>query len=81
MILPNIDSHTRIQPVVKAIITVLYVLYVIATPIALVNYFNRAWRRVPTVPNKSAYVIWMSLETFAGACLLGLLAMRVSHLP
>jgi hypothetical protein len=61
MVLPNLDSHTRVHPVVKAIITVVYVLYLIGTPIALVIYFKRAWGRVPTVPNKSAYVIWMSL--------------------
>ena len=73
MILPNLDSHTRVHPVMKVIIAVVYVLYLIGTPIALVTYFNRAWRRVPMVPNKTAYVIWMSLETFAGACLLGLL--------
>lgn len=74
MILPNLDSHTRAHPVVKSIIAVVYALFLIGTPIALATYFNRAWRRAATVPNKTAYLIWMSLESIAGAGLLGILA-------
>jgi hypothetical protein len=74
MVLPNLDSHTRVHPVVKAIIAVVYTLFLIGTPIALITYFNRAWRRATTVPNRTAYVIWMSLESIAGAGLLGILA-------
>jgi hypothetical protein len=55
-VLPNLDSHTRADPVVKAIIAVVYTLFLIGTPIALVTYFNRAWRRVATVPNRTSYV-------------------------
>jgi hypothetical protein len=74
MVLPNLESHTRVHPVVKAIITVVYTLFFIGTPIALITYFHRAWRRATTVPNRTAYIIWMSLETVAGAGLLGVLA-------
>ena len=74
LVLPNPDLHTRPHPVVKAVIVVVYTLYVIGTPIALAAYFNRAWRRVSTVPNRTAYIIWMSLETVAGVGLLGVLA-------
>ena len=74
MVLPNLDSHTRAHPVVKAIIAVVYTVFLIGTPIALATYFNRAWRRVETVPNRIAYIIWMSLESIAGAGLLGILA-------
>jgi|GEM_PF-2959711 len=73
MVLPNLDLHTRAHPVVKAIIVVVYTLYLIGTPIALATYFNRAWRRASTVPNRTAYVIWMSLESVAGAGLLAVL--------
>ena len=44
MVLPNLDSHTRAHPVVKVIIGVVYLMFLIWTPIALVAYFNRAWR-------------------------------------
>jgi hypothetical protein len=74
MVLPNLDSHTRAQPVVKAIVAVVYTMFLIGTPIALATYFNRAWRRVAAVPNRTAYLIWMSLESIAGAGLLGILA-------
>ena len=50
-----------------------YVTFLISTPIALIGYFNRAWRRVGAVPNTTAYVLWLSLESIAGAGVLGLL--------
>lgn len=74
MVLPNLDSHARAHPLVKAIIAVLHALFLIGIPIALATYFNRAWRRVATVPNRTAYVIWMNLESIAGVGLLGILA-------
>jgi hypothetical protein len=74
MVLPNLDSHARAHPVVRAIIAVVYGMFLIGTPIALATYFNRAWRRVSIVPNRTAYLIWMSLESIAGAGLLGILA-------
>lgn len=74
MVLPNLDSRTRAHPVVGAIIAVVYALFLIGTPIALGNYFNQAWRRLGTVPNRTVYAIWMSLESIAGAGLLGVLA-------
>src|SRR5581483_10124465 len=74
MVLPNLDSHTRVHSVVKAIIAIVYTVFLIGTPIALATYFNRAWLRIATVPNKTAYVVWMSLESIAGAGLLGVLA-------
>ena len=74
MVLPNLDSHTRAHPVVKAIIAVVYALFLAGTPIALATYFNRAWRRASTVQNRTPYVIWMTLESAAGAGLLGVLA-------
>ena len=73
LVLPNLDLHTRAHPVVKTIVVVVYTVYLIGTPFALATYFNRAWRRASTVPNRTAYVIWMSLESLAGAALLAVL--------
>ena len=69
MVLPNLDSHTRAHPFVKAIVAVVYSMFLIGIPIALATHFNRAWRRVATVPNRTTCVIWMSLESMAAVCL------------
>ena len=74
IVLPNLDSHARALPIVKAIVAIVYAQFLIGTPIALAVYFDRAWRRVTTAPNRTAYVIWLSLETIAGIGLLGVLA-------
>jgi hypothetical protein len=73
LILPNLGSHAQAHPATKAIVAAGYVTLLISTPIALIGYFNRAWRRVGAVPNTTAYVIWLSLESIAGAGVLGLL--------
>lgn len=73
VVLPNLDSQTRVHPVVKAIVAVVYPLLLIGTPITLVRYFIRAWRRATAVPNRTEYLIWISLESVAGAGLLGIL--------
>ncbi len=74
LVLPNLDSHTRVHPAVKAVVAVVYALFLVGTPIALATYFNRAWRRVGTVSNRTVYVVWLSLESIAAAGLLGILA-------
>ena len=74
MVLPNLDTHTRAHPLVKTIFAIVYTLFLIGTPIAVTTYFNRAWRRVAAVPNRTAYVIWLTLESIAGVGLLGILA-------
>jgi hypothetical protein len=50
LVLPNLDSHARTHPVVKAIVAVGFATLLVGTPIALAIYFNRAWRRVATIP-------------------------------
>lgn len=74
LVLPNLDSHAQANPVVKAMLLAGYATLLVGTPIALINYFNRAWRRVGTVPNTTVYVIWLSLESIAAVGFLGLLA-------
>ena len=78
LVLPNIDdSDPQVNPAVKLIVTAVYVTLLIGTPIALINYFNRAWRRFGAVPNTTVYVIWLSLESIAAVGFLGLLACPV----
>jgi hypothetical protein len=72
--LPHLDSHAQANPVVKAIFVAGYATLLTGTPIALMNYFNRAWRRVGIVPNTTVYVIWLSLESLAAVGFLCVLA-------
>lgn len=74
LILPNLDSHAQARPAVKSIVAAGYALLLIGTPISLIAYFNRAWRRVGTVSSTTVYVIWLSLESIAAVGLLGVLA-------
>ena len=73
LVLPQLGPHAQAHPIVKSVVAVLLTLLFIATPVALIRYFNQAWRRVDTVPNRVAYVTWLSLETIAGAGLIVLL--------
>jgi len=73
LVLPNLDSHAQAHPAVKAIVAAGLATLLIGTPIALATYFNRAWRRVAAVPNRTAYVLWLSLESIAGIGGLGIL--------
>ncbi len=77
LVLPNLDSHAQTHPAVKAILAAGYATLLIATPISLSAYFNRAWRRVGTVSNTTVYVIWIGLESVAALGLLGVLAYPV----
>lgn len=77
LVLPLLDSHTRAHPLVKAVVAVVYASFFIGTPIALATYFNHAWRRVSAVPNRTTYVIWLSLESIAAMGFLGLLAYTI----
>ena len=70
--LPPIDSHAPVHPVLMGVIVTCCAALIVATPIALTTYFNRSWRRVGTVPNRAAYVTWLTLESIAA---LGVLAM------
>jgi len=47
----------------------LIILWLLLTAIALGLYFYRAWLRLPTVPNKAAYAVWLTFQT---ACTLAL---------
>jgi hypothetical protein len=74
LVLPQLDSRARAHPAVQVIILTVYGLFLLGTPIALTNYFIGAWRRIGLVPNRIAYVSWLSLESIAGIALLALLA-------
>ena len=68
VILPSIESKAVAFPIL-----VLMLMWFLLSVVALVFYFYRAWGRVAAIPNKAAYIAWMSIETvFALAALAGL---------
>ena len=73
LVLPSLDSHAQVHPAVKPIVAGGFATLLVGTPIALATYFSRAWRRVGTVPNRTAYVVWLSLESIAGIGVIGIL--------
>jgi hypothetical protein len=74
LVLPQLGPHAQAHPAVKAIVAIQFALLLVGTPIALITYFNRAWRKVAAVPNRATYVIWMSLESIAAMSVIVLLA-------
>lgn len=68
VILPRPVSNAIAYPILVVMIA-----WFLLSVAALVFYFYRAWRRVWEIPNKAAYIVWMSIETvFALAALVGL---------
>lgn len=61
--LPPIDSRLPPHPVLKYIFLPMGVLLLAATPVAAFRYFNQAWRRASSLPNRPSYIIWLGLET------------------
>ncbi len=53
----------------------LTVAWLLLTVVALGVHFHRAWLRLPTVPNKAAYAVWLSFQI---ACTLAAAVMLVS---
>jgi len=66
LILPRAESSAIAFPILVTMLT-----WFLLSVIALVFYFYRAWRRVAVVPNKAAYVAWMSIQTMFALAGLG----------
>jgi hypothetical protein len=76
LVLPQLGPHAQAHPTVKASVAIQFTVLAIGTAIALITYFNRALRRTAGVPNRTAYVIWMSLESIAAVGVVALWRMR-----
>jgi hypothetical protein len=70
LILPNSNLHFRLRRFDAYLLGAMCVTLLVLSPIALIRYFNQAWRRVREVPNRSAYVAWLGLESLAATALL-----------
>jgi len=61
--LPPLDSHLRPTPLVYWGVLTLTILLALSTVIVIPTYVYRAWLKLPTVPNKAAYGLWVGLES------------------
>jgi len=74
IILPRFDSMQVSAPVLTFVVVLVVAVWLCLTTLALFRYFYRRWQRVPLVPNKAAYISWLSFETLAAAGICALLA-------
>jgi len=72
IILPRLDSRQVSAAPVTVVAILLVAVLLLLTTLALCRYFYRRWQRVPLVPNKAAYVTWLSFETLAAVGLYAL---------
>jgi hypothetical protein len=56
-------SDPRRPSAIATMILLLMGLWLVLSMVALSVYFYRGWRRINIVPNKAAYIAWMSMET------------------
>ena len=62
-VLPPLDSHLQPTPPVFWGLLTFAVLLAILTVIVVPAYVYQSWLRLPTVPNGTAYGLWVGLES------------------
>ena len=62
-LLPPLDSRVKPHPAAVVLVVVGCAVGLILGCISLYRYFNHSWRSWRSVPNKTEYVVWLSLET------------------
>jgi magnesium-transporting ATPase (P-type) len=62
-ILPPLDSHLQPQPLTYWCIVAIAAILAIYTAIIVPAYFYKMWRRLPSVPNKASYGLWVGFES------------------
>lgn len=62
-VLPPFDSRLQPTPLVYRSVLTLTILLALPTVIVVPAYVYRSWLRLPTVPNRTAYGLWVGLES------------------
>jgi hypothetical protein len=62
-VLPPLDSHQRPVPLVYWSVLTLTILLALPTVVVVPAYVYRSWLKLPTVPNRTAYGLWIGLES------------------
>ena len=65
VLLPPLDSRIQPHPTVAVFVVVCCAALLTVTCISLFRYFRDSWRKWRSVSNRTEYLIWLSLETFA----------------
>ena len=63
IVLPPLDSHIAPKPAAYWSILALVAVLTLCSLIAIPAYLLQQWRRLPTVPNRAAYGIWLGFES------------------
>lgn len=66
--MPPLDSHAPVNPVLKMALFVSGAVVLVAMTVGAVSYFVEAWQKITSVPNRGAYLVWLSFETCAAVC-------------
>ena len=64
-LLPPLDSRVRPHPAAIVLVVAGCAVGLILGCISLYRYFDKSWRQWRGVPNRTEYVVWLSLETLA----------------
>jgi hypothetical protein len=62
-VLPPLDSHLQPTPLVYRSVLTLTILLALPTVIVIPAYVYRSWLKLPTVPNRAAYGLWVGFES------------------
>jgi hypothetical protein len=62
-VLPPLDSRLQPTPLVYWSVLTLTILLALPTAVVVPAYVYRSWLKLPTVPNRAAYGVWVSLES------------------
>jgi len=64
-LLPPLDSRVKPQPWAVVLVVAGCAVGLVLGTISLYRYFHDSWRQWRDVPNKTEYIVWLSLETLA----------------
>jgi hypothetical protein len=62
-VLPPLDSRLQPTPLVYRSVLTLTILLAVPTVIVVPAYVYRSWLKLPTVPNRAAYGLWVGFES------------------
>jgi MFS-type transporter involved in bile tolerance (Atg22 family) len=61
--LPPLDSRLQPTPLVYWSVLTLTILLALPTVVVVPAYVYRSWLKLPSVPNRTAYGLWVGLES------------------
>jgi hypothetical protein len=64
-LLPPLDSRVATNALLRNVMLACCVVLGLATCIGTLRYFKDAWSRAGSVPNRTAYIAWIGLQTLA----------------